>query len=223
MFFKWINQKLAEKFKKETKPSAHREMTLESYQRFQSNGEGIYYCNVKGKSNTITAKLIEFFAHKLTHSFAVLFSNDLRSWFTDEQWKKLCDRWNYHYGVTTGIPSTVKALILGSADQDGINIMDYSAYQSREHSIRKAPLNSIQIKKLLEFVCQDKILNANYDYVGLALHLISRKLQDKTAWYCSELVYDSFMAIGVKTAKKPYPTPYELECYNKEWIIWSNL
>lgn len=225
--FKWINAQIAKKYKKTTKPRSHKELTTEAYERFHPKGEGIYICNFKGTSNSFVAKCIQKFSGDLTHSFDVVYSTDLRSWFTDEQWTKLSAKWNYYYGVTTGIPLSTKALVIGSMDSDGMNVFDYANYQNRIQSIRKVPITSVAIKAVIAWLCQDKVLKSNYDYTGLFFWLVKVIMpyaDVKEDFYCSEIVYDSFyQAVGVKVAKKADPSPKQIEDVNKNWIIFSNL
>jgi hypothetical protein len=224
--FRWINKMIASKYKKEQKPRAYKPLEQESLYRFSNKGDGLFVCNFKGTSNSFVAKVIQYFSGNLTHSFIVLYSNDMRSWFTSEQWEKLSKKYNYYYGVTTGIPLSTKTLVLGSADQDGINILDYSKYQNRMQSIRKVPINSVAIKAVIGWLCRDKVLNANYDYSGLVtqpLHEILPFMDVKDDFYCSELCYDAFDSVGVKIAKKADPSPKDIEDYHKEWIVFSTL
>ena len=224
--FKWINAQIVKKYKKTTKPRSHKELTTEAYERFHPKGDGLFLVNIQGVSNSFVAKCIEYFSGKLTHSFIMIYSTDLRSWFTDEQWTKLSAKWNYYYGTTTGIPLTTKTLILGSLDQDGNNICDYTHYQNRKQSIRKLPVNSVAIKAVLAWLCQDKILNAGYDYSGLAtqpLHKILPCMDVKEDFYCSEFCYEMMDFVGYKVAKKPDPSPKNIEDYRKDLIFFTNL
>jgi len=225
--FKWINSLFAKKYKKEAKPRTHKELTQEAYERFHPKGDGIYICNFKGVSNSFVAKVIQYFSGELTHSFIVVYSTDLRSWFTDEQWLKLSAKWNYYYGVTTGIPVTTKALVIGSMDSDGMNVFDYANYQHRIQSIRKVPINSVAIKAVIAWLCQDKVLNSNYDYTGLVFFLFKKIMpytDVKEDFFCSEIVFDAFyQSIGLRVAKKHDPSPKQIEDVNKNWVIFSNL
>ena len=224
--FKWINKLLANKYKKEQKPRGQRTLTTEAFERFHPKGEGLFIINLKGTSNSFVAKVIEYFSGKLTHSFIAMYSQDLRSWFNDEQWAKITAKYNYYYGITTGIPTTAKVLVLGSADQDGMNYFDYSHYQNRIQSIRKAPLNSVQIKGIIGWLCQDRVMNANYDYTGLVGWMFRKILpctDVKVDLYCSELVALAFNSVGLKIAKDLEPSPAQIEEYHKDWIVYSNL
>jgi len=224
--FKWINKLLANKYKKEQKPRGQRTLTTEAFERFHPKGEGLFIINLKGTSNSFIAKVIEYFSGKLTHSFIAMYSQDLRSWFNDEQWAKITAKYNYYYGITTGIPTTAKVLVLGSADQDGMNYFDYSHYQNRIQSIRKAPLNSVQIKGIIGWLCQDRVMNANYDFTGLVGWMFRKILpctDVKVDLYCSELVALAFNSVGLKIAKDLEPSPKDIEAEHKDWVVWSNL
>ena len=57
---------------------------------------------------------------------------------------------NWFYGDEEGFQSSTKVLILGSADDDGMNYCDFSRYNTRQLSIRKAEITDAQIKKMIK-------------------------------------------------------------------------
>ena len=95
---------------------------------------------------------------------------------------------------------------------------------------RKELANKIA-KIVVKYLVRDKILKANYDFIGLVFWLLNKFLQKlgipaihgKRDFYCSELTYDAFKKVNVKVAKKKHPSPKDIENYNKHWIVFSDI
>jgi hypothetical protein len=130
------------------------------------------------------------------------------------------DKYRKYYGTNDNFLNT-KIWVLGSADNNGINYLNYSTYQDRKQSIRKVKL----VLPLQQFICKwlvrPQIMNAYYDFVGLFLWGI--KVESKKDLFCSELVYKCFDTIGIKVAKHNKPSPWDIEQCNKDWLVFSNL
>lgn len=220
---KWINLQIRKYFRKKFKPSTRKDLKPELEALFKKHGEGIYYVNLKGRNNNFIAKAIGKYSKGLTHSIVVFYSPKPKKWFSEGQLKVLDQKFNHFYGDNLGMEDKTKCIIMGSADDDGMNYCDFSRYNTRQISVRFAPLSKVQIKNILNFLLKKEVLDACYDYVGLFFWLGGRLIHSKTDWFCSELVYDAFKHISIKVAKKKRPSPAELEEYKKEWIIFTNL
>lgn len=223
----WINEQFQKKFKKEAIPRTHRPLSPEIYEIFKSQGEGLHYCNIKSKDNNIIAKAIgkiaQWFNKKsdedlsLTHTIAILFSDNLRLWFTDDEWKIIITRWNEYYGHTKGLDGSIKALVLASADEEGMNFFDFSKYQTRDFSLRKLPLGRKKQKLIVNKLVSIK--SAPYDVTGLVFWWLYRIcswfkfLEDPDSYFCSEL-YDIVKdTTGFKIANCADPSPLDIENY----------
>ena len=223
----WINEKFQKKFKKEVKPRKHRPLATDVGNLFKVEGEGLHYCNIKSKDNNFVARLIgklpQWLNKKsdvdlgITHTIAILFSDNLRSWFTDDEWGIVVARWNEYYGGTKELDSSVKALVLASADDDGMNFFDFSKYQTRDFSLRKFPLDEEKQKLIISKLVS--IESAPYDVTGLAFWCIYTVcnwfnfLDDPESYFCSEL-YDIVKDLtGFKIAGRDNPSPLDIENY----------
>jgi hypothetical protein len=201
----------------------HKDLSPEMYEFFKQSGEGIYYATFQAASSK-SSKLIGKYCEGLSHCFAMLYSENLRSWFTANQWSRIEKRWKLYYGSLEGIDK-MKVLVLGSADPIGMNYFDFSAYQRRHCCIRKVP-NTIYSKETQQKVSQWFIevpYHFPYDFVGLFGYLISNKVYDKYAYYCSNQIYEGMKADNIFVADRWNPKPSHIQRYNNDWIIYNSL
>lgn len=225
-----INKMIHSYFMKHFKAKNRDVLKEELYDLVKEHGEGIYYCNIKGKSNNFVAKAIEKFSKGITHSIIILYSENLKDHFTQNEWARINKKYRFYYGTTKNIEDDLKMLVLGSCDDSGMNYFDFSEYQNREYSIRKAPITSAQQCGIIKFMISKNMMKSYYDYVGLffwPLNKLFRKLkwkgvQSKKDYFCSEQVYEAFKKIGIDIANGIInPSPAELEENRKEWIVYK--
>lgn len=234
----WINEKFQKKFKKEVKPRKHVPLTPEMYDLFKSAGEGLHYCNIKSKDNNFVAKLIgklpQWLNEKsdvdlgLTHTIAILFSDNLRLWFTDDEWNIVVSRWDSYYGGAKELDSSIKALVLASADEEGMNFFDFSKYQARDFSLRRLPFFNEDQKLIVSKLVSIK--SAPYDVTGLAFWCLYTMcgwfnfLDDPDSYFCSELYEIIKNITGFKIAKRDNPSPLDIENYrlNLRYYVTEN-
>jgi len=222
-----INILIGENRKKAFRPKQHKELTTEWYERFKEWGEGMFYANIQSRENNTVAKLISRVSGGLTHSIAILYAENLKDYFTDDEWITILCSWNNYYGGSKVLDETVKVLVLVSADENGMNCFDFSAYQKRQLSIREAPLLPENIRFVLEYFMSRAF--KYYDYTGLFFWLLYKTcewfgfLDDPDADFCSESIYDGFTKGELLIADCDNPSPDDIENYAKERILFSNL
>ena len=226
----WINKKFKEKFNKEFVPKTHRPLSPEIYNIFQEYPEGLSYCNIKSKDNNIIARLIaqvaQWFNKKsdmdlsLTHTITILNSENLKDWFTEEEWAIVTANWDKYYGGSKKLDESIKLLVLASADDNGMNFFDFSVYQSRDFSLRKLPLGKKKTKKIISKLVS--IESAPYDVTGLAFWWLYKLLKwfkffdDPDSYFCSELYEIIKETTGFKIAEKDNPSPLDIENYRTD-------
>lgn len=124
----------------------------------------------------------------------------------------------------------VEAWVMGSAEEDGMNYFDFSAYAGRKFSLFHIPINSLNYKlsAIDWFINKHK---APYDSTGLLFWYIYKKLRflnpvfdDAKSYFCSEIVYDGFKKIGCIVSKKDNPSPDDIYNYLKEqgFLVYEN-
>jgi hypothetical protein len=223
----WINEQFKKKFEKSFRPAKHRELSYVTYITLKAHGEGIHYCNIKSRDNNFIAimigKIAQWFNKKsdedisLTHTIPILLSEDLKSWFTEKDWKIVSDNWDKYYGGTKKLDSSIKALVLASADDNGMNFFDFSKYQTREYSLRKLPLTKNKEKKIIKKLVA--IESAPYDITGMVFWWLYKLckwfkfLDDPKSYFCSELYEIIKDTTGFKIAEKDNPSPLDIENY----------
>ena len=223
----WVNKKLQKSAIKKWKGKTWRPYNANVRKIFEDNGEGLYYSVLKQAGSDIWSKLIAPINKGLTHVVPILYSQNLRSWFSDFEWEFIKYRWGFYYNHARPLDDSITTLVLGSADKEGMNYFDFSTYQSREFSIRKVPdIYGLGYQNAIAKYFVHKGYDSGngyftrpYDATGLAFWPLFRAWDDPSAYYCSEWVYDGFNKFKIKTAAKPNPSVWHMENYNKEWIV----
>lgn len=202
----------------------HDVLKQERHELFKQHGEGLFYVCFKAATSDWYSKAIGYFCKGLSHCFIVLYSENLRSWFTQDQWSKIEKKWKLYYGSLEGL-DTCKVMVLASADSIGFNTFDFSEYQNRSMSIRKIPNEvysretQLKVAHWLLEVTHDMI----YDYLGLIGYIISNKIHDKKNYYCSNEIYYAFKSQNIFIADCENPKPSHIQDYNHEWIVYNTL
>ena len=218
-----INVLLHRKYIKENSSVLYSTLNKSMYKLFKKNGEGLYYSICQAEEEG-SSHLIGKFCNGLAHTICILYSKNLKSWFTHSQWNKIKIRWIRFYGSLEGLDNC-KTLVIGSADAIGINYCDYSHFQDRPCVMRKVP-NELYSKDLQQQVAQwfiEEPYSAIYDFVGIFGNIISNKLIDKKAYYCCRMVYQGFKSMNIYIADHNDPKPNHIHEYNKDWIIFNTL
>lgn len=226
----WINKKFNEKFDKEFRPKTHRVLSPDTYDIFKKYPEGITYCNIKSKDNNIVAFLIgktaQWFNKKsdvdlsLTHTIAILNSENLKEWFSKEDWEIVTANWDKYYGGTKKLDASIKLLVLASADDNGMNFFDFSVYQGRDFSLRKLPVGKKKTKALISKLVS--IESAPYDMTGLVFWCLYKVLKwfkfldDPESYFCSELYGLVKETAGFEIAEEENPSPLDIENYRTD-------
>lgn len=219
--FQRINKIVGNYFRKKRKPKIHT-ILLDSVLRFfQEQGEGIYYTCMRSGSTNIISRAIRCVTGAETHCVILYYSEELKSKFSSIEWDKIKMKYKEYYGSSYDIEEDdVKVLVMASADEVGMTYFDFSKYQRREQSIRKAPLSVMQEDTIIRYMCSDTVMDANYDYVGLTFWWFFRIIDDERAFFCSEIIEEAFKTIGIKIAAIPNPSPKDIEQYNTDtnWL-----
>jgi len=214
-----LNEFVDRKMKKEYIPGAHKPLSDEAYTFFKNNGEGLYNICVESKNNDFVAKIISLVTGKYSHGFTLYYHENIFSKLMDEEWQRLRLKYYSYYGDSIDIDEklkSIKVLCLASADSNGMNYKDYSAYQNRTQVIMKPTLTEAQTNKVLHSYFTPETMNAVYDYTGLAFWWLNKMFDDERAYYCSELIYDKFSEVGIKVAQRKDPSPTEIVNYGIE-------
>jgi hypothetical protein len=182
---------------------------------FYEQGEGLYYVNIKSKQNDIPAKLISLFSHGWTHSLTVLYAENWERFFSPVQRAVVQQKLNDYY--LQAKLDGIRVLVMGSADDSGMNFFDFSNYQDRKFTIRKVqqPYNE---KAIINYIINKAYFP--YDVTGLFFWLF-RLFNDEKAFYCSEKVYGEWLVGGVKVAEHENPSPWDIEKYRRERIVYE--
>lgn len=210
-----INKAITDYYKKRFKKKSHRILYSSLYDVFYRNGEGLYYVDIKSKQNDIPAKLISLFSHGWTHSLTVLYAENWDKYLSKYQQSIVQQKLNDYY--LSAQLDGIKVLVMGSADDSGMNFFDFSNYQDRKFTVRKVQ-ESFREKDIIDFIVGTA--NFPYDATGLFFWLL-RLFDDEKAFYCSEKVYDEWLGGGIKVAEKPEPSPWDIEKYRRDRIIYE--
>jgi hypothetical protein len=231
----FINKLTGKIFKDKFRPRLYRPLPDAYYDIFRQFGEGLYYVTIKSSNNNIVSKAISYvtilFTKKedlklaISHCVTVLYSEHLENWFSEEDWKIVKSCWNNYYGNSKQLDSSIKTLVLSSADDNGMNYFDFSQYCLRNFCLRKPSIGEVRQFKVIQFLVS--LSPKLYDYTGLVFWWLYKFcsffnfLQDKESYTCSETIYNAFMSIDFKTAKKENPSPLDLENYNQQYRIYN--
>lgn len=223
----FINELIKSNRQKAFRPATHKELPDEWYSRFSTWGEGLYYANIQSKNDSLVARLISKYSKGLTHTIAILHSENLRAYFSEEEWLRVVLSWNFYYGGTRPLDSTIKVLVLASANESRIDVCDFSVYRKRHLSIRRTNITMFGITKIIAYLVSR--LRQPYDYTGLAGWLLYKTcaffgfLDDPEADFCSEIVYDGFKKGDYLIATSGNPSPANIEDFAKERVVYTDL
>lgn len=208
-----INSAITKRYKKRFQKKTHRLMNANIYNVFYENGPGLYYVNLKSAAKDIPSKLISLFSRGWVHSITVLYAENWDDYLNPIQKDMIQGKLNeyYHYAELKNI----KVLVMGSADDSGMNFFDFSNYQDRKFTIRKTVVRE---KPVINYICNTAYFP--YDVTGLFFWLL-RLFDDEKAFYCSEKVYKEWLVGGVKVAKHEKPSPWDIEKYASARIIYT--
>ena len=214
-------------FKSTWVTKTHRLLLDEVYKLFKLRKEGLYIACIKSKNNTITAKAISLFSGPYSHCVLLYYSENIKEKVTQEEYQRLREKYKIYYGDILELDvilNSTKILVIGSADQNGMNYFDYSTYQSREQIIFKPELSPAQEKTILSYMLSKKSMDIIYDFMGLVFWCL-KFVDDERAWFCSEQLCDIFSRQGVVLTTVKNPSPTQLVEYGKKNlpIIFSNV
>ena len=223
-----INRLIGNWFKDSFRPDSYKRLSDEMYQVFKSKGEGLYYSCLKSEDNTFLSKMIPYIIElynkpekediSLSHCVAIFYSENLKLYFTPNEWNIITKSWNNFYGNAYPLDDSIKVLVMASADDNGMNYFNFSQYQSRDFSLRKVELPESEKSKVLSFLVS--IAPLYYDYTGFVFWWLYRLfswfkfLDDQESLYCSENMYEAFKCANFKIADNEEPSPLDIENYN---------
>lgn len=211
-----LNEYIDKKEKKAWVPKTHKELDDLAYEFFKIHGEGLYNICVESTNNDFVAKMISLLTGKYSHGFTAYYCENIKAKLMDDEWHRLKLKYYTYYGDAEDLDAKlgkIKVLVLASADSNGMNYFDYSAYQKRRQVIMKPILTEAQTSSILHSYLTIDTMNALYDYTGLAFWWLNRMFDDERAWYCSEIMYDKFKEAGVLVAAEANPAPTQIVDY----------
>lgn len=216
-----LNQLMTYISLKKKKVMLHKILDLEFVRLFDKSGNGTYLVSLKAAKGFVSG-LIGLFSNNISHTVIVLYSDKLKDYFDDVHWTRIKESWDKNYGNIIPLDDNIKALVIASADQTGMECFDFAQYQNREMSIRKLPTTFEQDKLIVGNLAN--IVGKEYDFTGL-LGWLFRTGDDGYSWYCSEACYDVCSMVGITVAEKANPTPGQIETYEKtqSWKVFDNM
>jgi len=223
-----INETIKKEILKSWKPKNWKPIDEDYFNIFKTNGEGIFYINIKSANNGIISRLIGLFSHGFVHTVMVLYKEDLIEYLKlnlgTDAYYKIIDGLRLYY-LECDI-NKIRCLVLSSSDAIGQTCFDVSNYQNRIQTIRKITnISKSQEKEIVNFLASQ--LGKPYDYTGLVgypLKWISKfiyKFFNSKYYFCSELCQAACSSVGIKIANEN-PTPYDIEEYNAYTKIFDN-
>jgi len=215
---KIINNKVDNHFDKKWSIEPMLELDPNIYKVFKEHGEGIYYSNIISENNDWVSKGISLISGKYSHSMIILYTENIKELLNEQEYERLISKFKIYYGDSNELKNFVnntKVFVLGSADNNGMNYLNFSHYQDRRQIISSTPFKSGFISNIVSFMFYNSTMNKNYDYTGLLFWWLWRALDDERSWYCSEQVYDVFKIFGYKVAKRKNPSPTQIAKYSE--------
>ena len=217
----FLNRFIQKCFKKKHKPKSFREIDPVIHEVFKKNGYGVYLANIKVSSGaSFVGKAIAKFSGNFVHSILIFYVENIKNYFDTPAIEKINTNLSQYYQSFSGSAESIPILIIGSADEIGINCCSFSNYQRRDFTLRKLPTTELKIKFIGNEIV--KTLGDPYDATGLFGFLFNKILDDKKTHYCSELCYDACMKAGIKISDVENPSPYDIEKYNKYQIVYKS-
>lgn len=214
-----INRWLQKLYIKKHTPKVHKILNEEMTAVFEEHGDGIYLANFVAVQSDWISKIIGWFSGGYSHSVLVLYTKDFTQYLNNDELMQIQKSWDFYYGEMIPFPNPfTNALVLASADQEGMMCFDYSVYQNRKQTLRKLTSDFQQIRDIITYIISR--LNVPYDATGLAFWLIKHG-DDPNADFCSEICYDACDVAGIKIAENGNPSPYQIEQFNKDLIIFE--
>jgi uncharacterized protein YycO len=111
------------------------------------------------------------------------------------------------------------ALVLSSANPNGIHCCAFSYYNNSKMTIRKIPATDAQKFIIASFLA--KKIGTPYDMIGLFGFLFNIGDSDSEYW-CSEIDYDACKKAGIIIADRDDPSPGDIEAYDFAPKIYDN-
>ena len=207
----WLNNFLQSIFVKDFEPSVWRPIKKELFDVLKTNGEGLYLINIRTAPANFISKMIGLFSSNYSHTIIAAYYEHPSLIFSFAQWEKIIKSLQFFYGNTILDYLQVKAIVLSSANEEGIVCCDLSKYNNRKMTIRKLPFTLDDERKCIEFLCEQ--IGNPYDATGL-VGWIFKKWDDPDNYYCSEICYDACIyANGFAIALNSDPSPGDIEIY----------
>lgn len=195
-------------------------------QVFTDNDEGIYIINIRS-DNGLLGKIIGYFSDGFYHTVPVIYSEKFFSMLTLDQQQMIAEKFNESYkNINDKTFDNVNIIVLGSAEMKGMRFYDLSKYNKKNIVINKIELNSKQMSDIIQYIF--KIKNVSYDFLGVLFFKLYKKypkfrfFDSEKSKFCSELVYDAFMEVGVKVSSNDNPGPGDIYNYLKDDIIYDS-
>jgi uncharacterized protein YycO len=163
------------------------------------------------------SKTISNYSNGLVHTVIAAVSKD---WTMFSPKQKANINKNLHKFYKTKISlSQIKALVLSSANPNGIHCCDFSFYNNAKMTIRKLPINADQKKIIADFL--ESKIGTPYDMTGLFGFLIRLGDTDANYW-CSEIDYEACKKAGLRIAHRDNPSPGDIESFDVSPKIFDN-
>lgn len=196
---------------------------------FQKNGFGIYVAHTIGNNNDLTGRMIQKITGPYSHSMLIWYTPEgILNHIESDEMDRLCEKYRTYYKGIDPVPAMndTKALVLGSADSNGMNYFNFSQYQNRKMITHKLPFGHLKSMNLVHWMLKPKQMDKPYDYTGLAFWWLFRMFDDDRAWYCSEQVKDVCLKFGYDVCPgedNPSPTQNAEEAIKVEKLLINNV
>ena len=227
-----INAYVDELFEKERTRKDHRELSNHDLIAALSKGK-LFLFVIVSRNNNFVSKTISKASGPFVHVACVIDGSAYAP--TCPEVTRLADKINQYYKK----PAIFKYMVLGSANETGMEYFDASVYEKREMVV--FDLNAVSKEDfdgLVREFLSEKIMSATYDYTWIADQLLKflfrftpklarwvvRKLDDEGAYGCSEQA-EIFARhnIAIADVEEPNPTDNYRFCKKKYPIVYSSL
>jgi hypothetical protein len=219
-----INKKIQEHAERNIKKRTWSPLKEEWKVFFKDKKDGFYLCNLKSKS-TFLSKLIGFFQNNYRHT-VFLFKGELEKYVTLEEINIIKSKYLKIYKNPPEIKNT-KIMVWGSANANGLNWFDFSAYQGNPLTIYSIKILNEE-KNIYKIIKESlKYAYKSYDLTGLVGWLLYKYiskiflfLDDPKSPFCSEFCYDiTKLCTGFEIADEENPGPGDIHKKIKEYTI----
>jgi hypothetical protein len=225
----WLNVSVTRYNDRKWVKKTYRSLSSELEDVFSKGGDGLWSITLVSKNNNIIARFIGMITklfvgvrEAYSHFSFFMVGDEWKAWLSQTDFNILKDKLGKYYLNRPSLKD-VRAMIMASADENGMNYFSVSNYQTRKFILRKIPVNDPYI---LQCVVKDllALYNTPYDVTGLLMWPLYRLFKffkffdDARAMFCSEQVKVLYK-YGIRMADIERPSPADIEKFlGNMWV-----